>query len=103
MRGVANETNLVFIKPRRAANRDQRSGRIVFEIVEQVRHERHRVRKFFIEETAHFIVRFGRGKAARSFEFPKKRAGERAVRVRQRDHHKTFARPDMERVLFHLP
>ncbi len=44
-----------------------------------------------------------RGETARAFEFPEERAGERAVGIRERDHHETFARPDVERLLFHLP
>src|SRR5205823_5248510 len=49
------------------------------------------------------LIRLRCLETARPFEFPKERAGERSVRVRQRDHHKTLAWPDMERLLFHLP
>src|SRR5438876_911476 len=100
---VADQTNFVAIKPRRATDRDQRAGWIVFKIVEQVWHQRHGVGKFFIEKSTDLVVRFCRRKAARTLELPKQSAGERAVRIWERDHHKTFARPDVERKLFHLP
>ena len=103
MGGVANQADLVLIEPRRAPDRDQRARRIVFKIVEQIRHERHGIGKFFLEESTNLVVGFGRGETARSFEFPKQRAGERAVGIRQRDHHETFPGPDVERVLLHTP
>src|ERR1700745_1165892 len=49
------------------------------------------------------LIRLSRGETALAFEFPEEGASEGAVRIRQRDHHKTFPRPDMERVLFHAP
>ena len=73
------------------------------EIVEQCRHQRYGIGEFFPEKVADFIVSLGGREAARPFEFPKKRAGERAVRVGQRDHHEAFARPDVEGVLLHSP
>src|SRR5207245_9789714 len=83
--------------------RDLLAGWIVSKIVEQIWHQRHSVRKFFFKEAMDIVVGFGRREAARSFEFPKQRARKRAIGVRKRDHHETFARPDVERVLFHLP
>jgi len=38
-----------------------------------------------------------------ALRIPKESTGERAVGIRQSDHHETFARPDVERLLFHLP
>ena len=101
--GVADERDFVFVEPRRATNRHERAGRIGFEIFEQRRHQRHGIGKFFLEKAADFVVGLGRLETARPFEFPKERAGERAIGVRQRDHHETFARPDVERFLFHSP
>jgi hypothetical protein len=73
------------------------------EIFEQRRHDRDRIGKFFTKESADIVIGFCGGETARAFEFPEERAGEGAVRIRQRNHHETFPRPDVERVFFHLP
>src|SRR5262249_13507313 len=103
MRGIADEYDFVFVKPRCATDREQRSSRIRFKIFEKVRHQRNGVWKLVLKESANVIIRFRRRETAGPFKFPKKRAGERAVRIRERDHHETLPRPDMERVLLHLP
>ena len=74
--GVADQCDFVFVIPRRAANRDQRSGRVIFEIVEQRRHEWNGIGKFFVEESANIVIGSCRGETARSFEFPEKCTGE---------------------------
>ena len=103
MSGVPEDANLVAVIPRRTADGDQRAGRIVLEIFEQRGHQRHGIGEFFFEKSAHILVGFRCSKTAFSFEFPKERARERPVRVWQRDHHETFARPDVECVLLHSP
>src|SRR5207249_3046568 len=65
--------------------------------------ERHGVGEFFVEESADIVVGLCGRETARTFKFPEQCAGERAVGVWQRDHHETFARPDMECVFFHSP
>jgi len=103
MSGIAEQANLVIVKPRRAPNGHQGSGRIFAEIFKQCWHKREGVGEFFVEEAADIVISLGGGEAARAFELPEECAGERTVRVRQRNHHKTFPWPDVERVLFHSP
>src|SRR5438477_8806059 len=103
VRGIADERDLVVEKPRRATDRDQRAGWVLAKIFEQRRHERDRIGEFLVEKATDVVVGRGGLEATRTFEFPKERAGKRAVRVRQRDHHETFPRPDVERVFFHAP
>ena len=76
MRGIADERDLVVEKPRRASDRDQRTGWVLAKIFEQRRHERDGVGKFFVEEATDVVIGLGGLKAARSFEFPKERAGK---------------------------
>ena len=103
MSSIAEQANLIPIKPWRAPNGHERSCRILAEIFKQSRHEREGVGELFVEEAEDIRVGLCRGKAARALEFPKERAGERAVGVRQCDHHETLSRPDVERVLLHAP
>src|SRR4030095_5503480 len=100
---IAEQANPVTVIPRRATNCDKRASWVVLEIFEQRRHQGNGVRKFFIEEAPDIVIRLCCGETTGSFEFPKKRAGERAIRVWQRNHHEAFARPNMERVFLDLP
>src|SRR5207245_7481607 len=72
-------------------------------VFKQCWHKREGVGEFFVEKAADIRVGLCRGKAARALEFPKERARERSVWIRQCDHHETFPWPDVERILLHAP
>ena len=74
--GIADERDLVPVKPGRATDGDERTGRILAKILEQRRHQRNGIGKFLVEKAADLVVTLGGGKAARAFEFPEERAGE---------------------------
>jgi hypothetical protein len=96
VRGVADQRHPAVHLPRRAAHRPEHADRVVPVVVDQVRHQRHQVGVDLAE------VAFDRGGAAQRREGggaagrPEQRAGERPVRVRQRDHHRAAARPDVQ-------
>src|SRR5207245_3756306 len=103
MCGIAKKADFVSLIQWRAPNGHERSSRILPEIFQQRRHQRYGIGEFFTEKSAHIVIGFRCGKAARTFEFPKQRTRERTVGVRQRDHHETFPWPDVERVFLHRP
>ena len=91
------------MEPGSAANGYKRAGWIVAEIFQQCGHERERIWKFIFKKTTDLVVARYRGEATLPFELPEEGASERAVRIRQRDHHEGFAWPDMKRIGFHAP
>lgn len=71
-------------------------------ISDVTRHERNHIREVFGEKFPHVTFRLQLLKRNISFKRKEERAGERAVNVRQGDEHEVAARPDVQRIHFHL-
>ena len=84
--------------PRGAADGAEHAHRVVLVVVDQVRGQREHVRVVLGEVPLDRRRAVQRGEAAGAVVGPEQRAGEGAVRVRQRDHHRGAARPDVQRV-----
>ena len=103
VRRVAEERDPSAAGPRSAAHRDEGADGIADEVLLEGRHQRHRVGIDAAEVLPR--LRGGRdlGEGGGPLPRPEERAGEGAVAVGKRDHHRAAARPDVERRRVHRP